>query len=154
MAGTGYSSGTGWDEDMPINSLEKPTIQPRSTPSPTKFKAGRVYPSDGGWTTADSESRTVITRDKRYVLIKLAYLLFSQNIYFVYSVQNKRNLLRSDVPLRIKSTHALTSAESEGHGISGWSTDAPLAESEFDQVNLYSENELYLYIYYFCFRNP
>jgi hypothetical protein len=57
-------------------------------------------------------------------------------------VSKKINLLRSDTSLRIKSPHAITNAESEDRGISGWSTDAPLAESEFDQVNLYSENEL------------
>jgi hypothetical protein len=66
MAGTGYSSGSCWGDDMPINSLEKTNIKDRSTASPTEFVAGRVYPSDGGWTTADSVSRTVIATDKRY----------------------------------------------------------------------------------------
>jgi hypothetical protein len=68
MAGTGYSSTSGGDQDVMVASLQKNSKKNAGT---SPFKAGRVHPSSGGWTTSDSEGPSVNVNCYRYATILL-----------------------------------------------------------------------------------
>jgi hypothetical protein len=66
MAGTSFSSAGEWTEDLPIASTSKSVEKPVPLPS---FQPGKVYPSDGGWTTDDCEGHTVNVTGERCAYI-------------------------------------------------------------------------------------